>query len=177
MTFRERTIHFDEEIERIEHEREELAAEVAAMSDDNPLRAQKAQRGTELDAHLDGLEWARDTAHEDADVPAWDEDVDCVTLAGLTGGEYGAMEGEVLEAVQKDVSAQQVERVANVRMGTVEAPYLTGQTSEQQETAAVASLPIAYLKWAGAKIDELSSVGNGDRRSFATLLAEKDTKT
>jgi hypothetical protein len=173
MTFREREIDLEEEIERIEAERQDLAATVAEMAEDNPQRQRKAQNGAELDAHLDGLEWAL-SAHEDGDVPQWDTEVESITLAGLTGGEFGAMGGEIAEGAQRGQSAQQVQRVAKVRMGTVDAPYLDGAQSDTQEIAAVAGLPIGFLRWADAKIDELSSVGNGERRDFASLLVEKE---
>lgn len=172
MTFREREFVFSEEIDRLEAEREELAAEVAELPDDHPQRAQKAKRGLELDKHLDGVEWAA-TAHDDGEFPQWDADVDGVTLAGITGGEFGSIKGEVSEASQNNLSPQQVELVEKVRMGTVEAPYLDGDMTETDEIAAVAGLPVGFLEWASDQIGDLSSVGNGERSDFATLLAEK----
>jgi len=173
MSFRETTITFREEIERIEAERESLAEEVAEMDSDDPQRARKAKRGIELDAHLDGLEWAAHTAHDDADVPQWDDDVDSITLSGLTGGQFGAIEGEVADGTDRGQSAQQVERVAKVRMGTVDAPYIDDGMGEKQEIAAVAGLPTGFLRWVGSKVEELSSVGNDERSDFGSLLAEK----
>jgi len=176
VTIREREFVLTEEIDQIIAERGELAETVAEMDDDNAKRQQKAQRGLELDAYLDGLEWAQ-TAHEDDDFPQWDEDGDSVTLAGLTGGEFGEIEGEVSDGVDRGQSAQQVERVAKVRIGTVDAPYLSGQASDTQEIAAVAGLPIGFLRWAGAQVEDLSSVGNDERSDFGTLLAEKSEDT
>ena len=176
MTLREEKLRFDEEIERIEAERQDLAEEVARMDEDDPERQQKAQRGGDLDVHLDGLEWAQ-TAHEDDAVPQWGADVNSITLAGLTAGEYGGMEGEVAEAAERGQSPQQVQRVYQVRVGTVDAPYISDEMTETQETASVAGLPIGFIKWAYDRIDNLSSVGNGERASFSVLLAEKQAET
>jgi len=173
VTFREREINLKAELERIEDERESLAEDVVAMNKGDPQRRKKAQRGVELDTHLDGLEWALNSAHEDEDVSQWDDDVDSITLSGLTGGQFGAIEGEVAEGKQRGQSAQQVQRVAKVRMGTVDAPYIDGDMSKQQEIAAVAGLPTGFLRWAGDRIDDLSAVGNGERSDFDSLLAEK----
>lgn len=175
MTFRETAVVFAEEISRLESERETLAEEIVAMDASNPQRQRKAQRGNEIDTFLDGLEWAQN-AHDDEDIPQWDEDVDRITLSGLTGGEFGALEGEVSDMAGGDTPAAQVERVAKVRLGTVDAPYLESGQSKSQATAAVAGLPVGFLRWAGSRIDELSSVGNGERSDFASLLAEKQSK-
>jgi len=177
MTLRETGINISEEIDRIEQERQELAEKVVDADKGDLRRQQWVQRGKELDAHLDGLEWARDKAHDDPDVPQWDRKAEAVTLSGLTGGEYGGMEADIAEdAAESDRSGAGAQRVYQVRAGTVDAPYLDGDLSDRQEFAAVAGLPIGWLKWAEAKIDKLSSVGNGDRSDFAALLAEKQSE-
>jgi len=175
MTFGEETIHFGEEIERLENEREELATEVVDLPDGSAAQQRKANRGQQIDAHLDGLEWAQ-TAHEDDDVPVWDDDGGgALTLAGLTGGDYGQLTGSISEDSSDDVPAQQVEIVSKVRIGTIEAPYYDDGATKTQTTAAIASLPASFVRWAAWKIEELSTVGNGDRNSFASLVAEKQT--
>ena len=175
MPLREETLRFDEEIERIEAERDELADVVAEADANTQAVAQKAQRGTELDAHLDGLEWAQN-AHDDADVPVWEDDVEAITLGGLTGGEYGALEQDLSEAqANSDRGALGAQRVYQVRAGTVDAPYLDASAADTEQLAAVASLPVGFLKWAQDRIDDLSSVGNGDRQSFDDLVSERRT--
>lgn len=175
MTFRETTIVFDEEIDRLKQEREELAAEVVELPDGSAAQQRKASRGQQIDAHLDGLEWARDAAADDEDVPAWDEDVDQITLSGLTGGAYGELKGNISEDSGDHAPAQQVELVAKVRIATVAAPYADDGATKTETTRAVASLPASILRWAAWKVEDLSTVGNSDRRSFSDLLAEKQT--
>jgi len=176
MPLREETIHFEEEIARLEDKREALADEVAELADSGLAVQQKVQKGQNIDAYLDGLEWAMQ-AHEDGDVPVWDEDVDTITLAGLTGGEFGGLENELAQAAGDGESAAGAHRVYQVRSGTVEAPYLDSAASKQQQIAAVASLPTGFLKWAEYKVDELSSVGSGRGKNFAELVVEKQQET
>lgn len=176
MPLRESTLSFSDEIKRLEAERDELADAVAGLDADHPERDQKVERGSNIDGHLDGLEWAQ-TAHEDDAVPAWDESVDAVTLGGLTGGEYGRLEQELTDAAQQsDQGIQGAQRVYQVRAGTVDAPYLDPAADDLSQLTAVASLPVGFLQWAQDRIDDLSSVGNGDRDSFAALVAAKSTK-
>lgn len=173
MPLRERTVDIAEEIDRLERERERLIDEVAAMDDGSPEAAPKVERGRELDAHLDGLEWAQ-TAHEDDAVPAWDEAVDTLTFGGLTGGEYGKLEQDLSEAAAN--SGQGIagaERVYQVRAGTVDAPFLDPAAEDIEQIAAVASLPVGFLKYAQDQIDDLSSVGNSDRPSFDDSVAAR----
>jgi len=175
MALRDERIQFGEEIDRLEREREDLADEVAALDADDPSRDRKISRGNDIDAYLDGLEWAQ-TAHEDEAVPAWDESVDAVTLGGLTGGEYGRLEQDLSDAAQQsDQGIQGAQRVYQVRAGTVTAPYLDPSADEIGQLTAVASLPVGFLQWAQHRIDELSSVGNGDRESFADLVAARSS--
>lgn len=171
MPLRTRTVNLAEELEALEAEREQLLGEVAEMDDGNPEAASKIERGRDLDAHLDGLEWAID-AHEDDAVPEWDQDVETITLGGLTGGEYGKLEQDLTEAAQQsDQGVAGAERVYQVRAGTVDAPYLDPGAEDVTQIAAVASLPVGFLKWAQSVVDDLSSVGNGDRRSFDDSVA------
>lgn len=173
MPLRTETITFAEEIDRLERERERLAEEVADMAADDPARAQNVERGNDIDGYLDGLEWAM-RAHEDDAVPAWDEAVDAVTLGGLNGGEYGKLEQDLSEAAQQsEQGITGAQRVYQVRAGTVTAPYLDPSADEISQLTAVASLPVGFLQWAQHRIDELSSVGNGDRESFADLVAAR----
>lgn len=170
MTLREQYIDFDEEVERLEQRQDELATEAASLSDDNPRKAQLIAEGQELDTYLAGVRWARDEAADDEDVPCWDEDVDGVTLAGLTGGEFGRLESD-MEGDQDAGSGEA--RVLYVADGTVEAPYIDESMSDEQQTAIVSTLPITYLKFAEHRIDEMTTAGGNGETSFEALLLEK----
>jgi hypothetical protein len=169
MPLQTRTYDLREERERLEAEREELAAEVAALDPDNPERQEHLQRGQQLDAYLDGLDAVIDPPEEVA-IPQFDT----VGLGGLTGGEYGQIEDQLVSAALNrgdDSVGSGAERIHLVAKGTVDATYLDDGMGYEQQIAATAQLPLGYLKWAEAKIDEMTSVGNGERESFESLVA------
>ncbi|MFC4549379.1 MULTISPECIES: hypothetical protein [Halorussus] len=179
MPLRTETIEFAEEIQRLEDEREELAEQLADLDDDNPVVPELAQRGHEIDTHLKGLRWARDEAHTDTVISNWTTPAEHVTLAGLTGGEFGAVEDTLVsEAAARGQSSpgDGATRVHLVAKGTVDAPYLPDEDDEKKTVAAVAQLPIPFLKWAEARVDELTSVGEEEGNSFGRLVAEKRAK-
>ena len=176
MPLKQEQIDFDEEIERLEQEREELADQVAALDGGNPVIKDLASQGSDIDVHLQGLRWARDEAATDDAVAVWDEDVDGVTLGGLTGGEFGHVE----DTVNSDTSKRGVDsvgsgatRVYYVAKGTVNAPYLGDEMDYEREVGAVSQLPLPFLKWAEARIDELTTVGEEEGNSFAALVQAK----
>lgn len=146
---------FDEEIERLTELMQETAESLAPLDPDNPMAVPLEQSGVQLESQVEGLQWARDE---------WD--VDGVTLGGLTGGEYGYVEDSV------DAGQQGKARVYMVAKGTVRAPYVDDEMSEDERVAATADLPIGYLRWADARINELMGVEGNDSPRFGDLLAE-----
>jgi hypothetical protein len=162
------TIVLVEERDRILEAREELAAKVAGIEAGNPAHDGLVAEGKRLDNRLQGVEWA---------IAEWD--VDTVTLAAPTGGEWGRMEDRLAEARDgADITpGQGASRVYTVAQGTVEAPYVADAETFEATLSATAQLPVPYLKWAQAKINDLMSVGNGERRSFDALVAAKRRET
>jgi len=154
----------DEEIDRLEEERAELVEQVADIAPDNPAVEELGKRGQTIDSYLQGLRWAREE---------WD--VDSITLGGLTGGEFGQVEDKVNAARERNGQRHNsgVTRVYYVAAGTVDAPYIDDDMDEDDRTAAVSQLPITYLRWAEAQIEELTSVGGNGQKSFGELVAEK----
>lgn len=157
---------FDAEIERIGDEIQETAEQLAPLDADNPAVPQLQQVGQQLQSQLDGVRWARE---------AWD--VDGVTLAGLTGGEYGHVEDEM-----GDDWGPGKARVYFVAKGTAEAPYIEEGMDLDERVEGVAALPIGYLRWADARIHELMSAGTGGEgngNDFAASLqaARQQTST
>jgi len=177
MPLRTETIHFDDEIERLEEEREDLAEKAASVDPDNPAVSLLEQKAQEVDARLQGLRWARD-AHNSEVASAWDINVDAITLAGLTGGEFGQVEDRIgSDAANGDHDpGAGATRVYLVAKGTVEAPYYDGEDDFNKQVGAVSKLPINFLKWAEAKVNELTNVGGNEQTSFAALVAEKRTE-
>ena len=163
MTLQEETINLEAEVDRLESELRETAEKAAGLDDDNPRKSELLQEGRQLDARLAGVRWA---------VSEWD--VDEVTLAGLTGGEFGKIE----DGLQQDgTTGSGATRVFLVESGTVDAPYVSDDMTEDQRIASVGQLPITYLKWADARINEMTTLGgNGNETRFADLLEESRQK-
>jgi len=175
MPLRTEHINFDEEVQRLEHEREELAEQVAE-ADDAPERL--VQEGRELDAHLQGVRWARDRAARDDAVGAWDRDVDGIDLAGLTGGEFGHVEDAVVaDALDRGDTrvGDGLTRIYYVAKATRDAPYVDDTMSFEDRIHAVSQLPVPFLKWAKSRVDELTRVGGEEGNSFDDLVAAKQT--
>jgi hypothetical protein len=163
MPLQQEEITLETEIERLEQDRETIAEQAAALADGNPRRAELVQEGVEIDTYLKGLRWA---------VDEWDADI--ITLSGLTGGEFGRVEDQVVSAAEQGGQpGSGATRVHLVASGTVDAPYVEDDMSEQQRIGAVSQLPITFLKWAEYRVDELTTVGGNGDESFSDLLAAK----
>ena len=156
MPLRTETYAFDAEIDRIDEQVDHLAEDVAGLDADNPLADQLTQQAVRLDAQRRGLTWARDE---------WG--VDEVTLSGLTGGEHARLEDRFADGG----GGPGATRVWKVAAGTEDAPYVTDDL--ESTVALVAELPIAYQKWAFARINELTSVGEGNLSAFERSVMEK----
>jgi len=177
MPLRERTVVFADAVDRLEAERDEVAAQLADLDPENPAATRLQRRGQRLDERLAGARWAYDEAYADSDVPVWDEDADAITLGGLTGAEYGAVEDELQTADSGDrPAAGGAARVYLVAHGTVEAPYHDPEHTDAERLAAAGQLPYQFLKFAEHHVNDLTAVGGAEgNRSFSALVAAKRT--
>jgi hypothetical protein len=176
MPLKEDHINFDDEIQRLEQERNDLAEQVATLDEDAPTRDEIVEQGQEIDVYLRGLRWARDDAAADDGVPLWDEDVDGVTLAGLTGGEFGHVEDTVVaDALDRGDTrvGEGLTRIYYVAKATQQAPYIDESMSFTDRVQAVSQLPVPFLKWADDRVDDLTTIGSDEGNSFGDLVVEK----
>lgn len=168
MPLDEREVDLQEELERLEDKRVEIADQAADLDPENPAYDTVTSNGQTLDTHIRGLRWA---------VEEWDADT--ITLSGLTGGEFGRVEDELADAAaSRDRRGGQpgARRIYLVAYGTQQAPHLPDDPTDDERIAAASGLPVAFLKWAESEINDLSTVGNETgRKSFSQLLAEKRT--
>lgn len=172
MTLQEQRYDFDSEVDRIELELQETAETLADLEEGNPARESLLNEGQQLDAQLAGVRWARDKAHLPSDeggAAVWTEDVDGVTLGGLTGGEFGRVSDELVAGDGAGGGATRVLLVAN---GTVAAPYIDDGMDDDERAANAGNLPITYLKWAEARVNELTTVGGNGGMRFSDFLGE-----
>lgn len=166
MPLRTETYDFDEEIDRIEDEIDDLEEVIEAIDEGNPQAPAVMERYQSLQTHLQGVRWARDEAFEADYADAWDEDVDAVTLGGLTGGEFGKIQDDA------QGSGSGAARIYQVEAGTVDAPYLDDGMDDDERIATVSGLPIHYLMWAEARIDDLTGLGGNGQLNYDELLAQ-----
>ncbi|AFZ74565.1 hypothetical protein [Natronobacterium gregoryi] len=164
---------FEEELEQIREQKEEITDSMMQISQENPAWDDLIRTGNSLDTYENAIQWA-DEAHEDDSQPEWNDDVDGVTIAGLSGGE----EAEAIDRLRSADGGEKARRNYYVAAGTVDAPYCDvlddwSSASIDERVAVVSQLPPDYLEWADAKVDELTSVGEGKGNSFWRLYAEK----
>ena len=175
MPLQTREYDLNDVVAQLEAEREGLAEEVAALDPDDPERQDRIQRGQEIDTYLDGLDAVRDPP-EDVAIPQFDT----VELGGLTGGEYGQIEDQLVSAALNrgdDAVGSGAERIHLVAQGTIDAVYLEDGMGYEQAVAATAQLPLGYLKWAEAEVNEMTSLGGNERDSFESLVTESSRST
>ena len=165
MPLDEREVVLSDEADRLEAELVELDEQIASLDPDNPAYDRIDGRGRSVDLYLDGLQWALDN---------WD--ADSVTIAGLTGGEFGKVEDELADAAaarQRRGGQPGARRVYLVAFGTVDAPYVGDEMSDDERVSAASGLPLAYQKWAEAQVNELSTVGGNGRGGWRQSATEK----
>lgn len=171
MPLRTETYDLDAEAERLAERCQEVATAAAELDADDPRRETRLAEGQQLDAQLAGVRWAQ-TAHDDDDVTVWDTAVDSVELGGLTGGEWYRIEDDLTD----EGSVGGATNVIMVAEGTIDAPYL--RDGEKATIAAVSQLPLSYLKWAEARINDLSGVQDqGNAKRFGDWLQDARAKT
>lgn len=187
MVLQTESYDLEAELQRLTDKLNELDDILSDVDEDNNVRQDLATVQQRLDVQQSGVRWA---AHEAADAdycPAWDDDVDEITLAGLTGGEVArtndslpADTGEGARRVNFVAAGSPHpgdDSVAN-REGVevpAPAPYVDASQSDEDRIAAVSDLPDTYLRWAHARINELTTVGKNEKRNFDKLRAEIET--
>lgn len=165
MPLRTETYDLDDEVQRLEEKAAELDG-VLNGADDNPAVRQLRGERAGIEAALEGARWARDEAFEADYAPQWDEDVDEITLGGLTAGEVASMEDGLGGGGGGAV------RINQVAKATIDAPYIDDSMDGDERVATVAQLPNSYVKWAQARVDELTGVGGNEETNYRELYEE-----
>ena len=175
MPLRTEHINFNDEIESLRADMEELAEQQAELAQgDAPEQQVKQvlQQGNELNNQINILEAFRDGEIHGVEAS------EGVELAGLTAGEVNLVE----DVVDKHTSVRH--RDAWVAVGTREGPYLKHDPGDgltvgrvEDSVIAVADLPLPYVRWAEEKISELSHLSEGQGNGFLRLVQEKTEGT
>lgn len=168
MPIQTETYDIDDEIERLESEMDTLGEEQLDQPNDSPLQQDLFDRGAQLQRYVGILDHVS---------TAWD--VDSVTLAGLAPGEINRIQDTADE--HPDVRV----RDCWVALGTVDAglPYVNHDPDEIEDAAYIETIqavvdetPIAFVRWAEERINDLThpgSEGNEYRRLLAAKQAER----
>lgn len=172
------TLTFTEEIDRIQAEREDLAAAVADVPEekqkrDNPAYAEKLRQGSTLDTQLAGLKWARDGTG-DPDFEGFDGET--VVLGALTTAEHKAAGHELSEQQRREIGITESERDAIddlffTAKSLQAAPFLDDDAGWEDAVAALSGMPPQFTVWLETQRDSVSSVGLEEGNSFADLVS------
>lgn len=157
-------IDLQAEYDRLVDEAEDVAERVAGLNPSTDMAQQLTERGRRLDTHRRGVEWAMDE---------WD--VDEIAFKPLTLGDDARL-SDHFPGGESPGSRRNYE----IALGTTDAPYLehdpgdVSQSALEETVENVGDIPsLAFGRWAQARIDELSAVGNwSSEDSFAALLTE-----
>ena len=151
------TIDLAEEVDRLDDRLDDLADEAASIAEDNPHMSVVERMAETVDSRRRGVTWALET---------WD--VDAITLSGLTGGEYAQVEDNLAGASGPIPGSSRIWMVAR---GTVDAPYVADDL--EATVANVADLPLDYQQWAYARINDMTTVGEGNLSGFWQRVEER----
>jgi len=180
----EETIRFDEEINRLQDRKSDLADRAAGVDEDSDEFKRLSSLGTKLDKRIRAVQWARDEAHTDSALPTrdgegrpcpvWDDDVDAITFQSIEA-ELALIEDEInSKADALDLrSTTGMARARTIAYGTVDAPYHDPGADIAKQVKAVQKLPPEFKKWAEAAILDMSTLGNGNEKSFAAAVFER----
>jgi hypothetical protein len=189
MALQTETYDLEAEVQRLEDKISELDDILSGMTADHDARGGLVETKQQLSMQANGVRWAAREAADADYLPdgLWDEDVDEITLAGLTFGERS----KVTDNIPAD-AGREARRGEFVAAGSVHprdesivddevvevpapAPYVDPKPSEQtgeERLGVVGRLPAPYVEWAFARVDELTTVGGNGRLNFEALRAE-----
>lgn len=154
------TIDIDDEIERLDDERQSKAQEQAEYPPSSNAAQQLAAEGQQADRYRKGLLWLRDNY-----------DVSEITLSALTNGER--------RRVSNTDDANPYSRAdIYVSAGSYDAPWVehdpesVSQDDFEETIRNVLDLDPALVDWMNQRIGSIDTVGGETGKSYATLVLE-----
>lgn len=165
MSLNSETIRLGDELDRLDQEADEYTTMLADVDEDSASTAALNQSANELDQHGRGVAYLAAEYGEDAEV----------TVAGLDSGEFARVEDRVaaIRAGRSDQSPTPgAHRNVYAAMGVVDAPFLDldDDLSKREELDAkldaVGRQPVGVTKWLYSRVDDLTTVSEGNWRRF-----------
>jgi hypothetical protein len=161
MPLHTREYDIDDEIERLDTQRREKAAQQAEYPPSEPAAQQLASEGQRADRFRAGLLWLRE-----------EFDVETITLSALTNGER--------RRVSHTDDEEPYDRSdIYVAAGTYDAPWLAhdpenvAQGDFEETVRAITDLHPALVDWCEHQLSDLGGVSGDTGKSYATLVLEK----
>ncbi|WP_137288830.1 hypothetical protein [Natronorubrum halophilum] len=172
MPLQTETFTLEEVTADLEDEREELADEIAQIhpderTEENNDYLQLAERSSDIERTLGGLEWVREEFGTDAEFE----------LSGLNTQETLEIADRVddlrAETITPTKSTNNMATIFWAAKGTKSAPFIDDDASFEERCATVRALPRQVSDFLESRISDLSTVGNRNATSFEALVAEK----
>jgi len=163
----QQTYRLGDERDRLDERLDELADESADGD------ADAVSEGQQVESELRGVAWACEEYGADAEI----------VLGGLGAGEYAEVQDRIAQARARqteNIDLPGVSRNMWCAAGLVEAPFLSERapdinTALHAITERDGGLPTEFVTWVEARVDDLTTVAEGNVRSFAERLAAKRT--
>jgi hypothetical protein len=153
---------------------------------DSDIRELRELRDS-LETQLNGVTWALDEAAAAEYAPYWTDDVEEITLAGLTGGEVaglqdqlpsdageGAVRSEFVAAGSPHPDDDDVPEYVDVPSP---APYVSGDQTETDRLGVAAQLPHPFQVWVHERVDELTVLSGNGKLDFDALRETLQTRS
>lgn len=172
MTLQEETYRVGDEFDRVDDQLDDVA-ETLQDAEAGTASAEALQsHASDLETQLSGLAWLADEYGEDAEV----------TVAGLDAGMYARVQDRASAMrAQRDEPGDIPGARAQVfaAMGIQAAPFLDGDVDTQDLDAKLGALtdglPIGVAKWLESRVNDLTTVSEGNWTPLAERLAATQT--
>lgn len=174
MPLTQETYTLGDERDRIDDDLDALADKLVAADDDTASAQHLKQQASSLETQLGGLSYLISEHGADA----------TVTVGGLDAGEYAQVQDRAATfraQTDSEGGVPGARRNVFAAMGVVDAPFLDRETIADAEDPlgatldAVASQPVGVAEWLESRANELTTVSEGDFRSFSERLAARST--
>jgi len=175
MSLHTETLRLGDELDRLDEQADEYAQLLDDVDEDEEGSEASAaalrQSANELDQHGRGVAYLAAEYGDDAEV----------TVAGLDAGEFARVEDRVAEIrANRDsqTATPGAHRNVYAAVGLEDAPFLDldDDLSQREQVdaklAAVSQLPVGATKWLYDRVDDLTTVDEGNWQPFSRRLAD-----
>lgn len=155
------TLRVDEEFNRLDTRLDELADKI--LNADDATAYEQLAAGVET--QLSGVAYLRDEYGLDA----------TVEIEGHTAGDMARVEDQIAERQERlgQQSLPGTRQNLFVASGLVDAPFLDDDAGFDEKLATVADQPVGVVRWLRARINDLTTVAEGNWKGLDARLADR----